>query len=394
MTDLPAGLRVLVADPSGAERRVLADLIESFEGKALPVASGREALAVVEASRQRGERIDLALRELQRADLDGIADWEKIKADATGDVLPVLILSGAGQRGDGVRCRQRRVAGYLNKPVSMPELRAAIAQVVSIQKMPSGVFITRHQLREAHNGLRVLLAEDNLVNQRVACRLLEKRGYQVAVVENGLQAVEAVRTTPFDVVLMDVQMPEMDGLEATEAIRKMEVGTARRVPIVAMTAHAMQGYRDLCVQAGMDDYVTKPIVPEKLFQILDELRMRRAVPNEDETGASPSESLAVGAPSPGSESEEERVREIFAREEALSRIGGDEDFLRELVGLVLTEIPEQMARFQEACRNGETSVAERLAHSVKGAAGNVGARSVVLAARNLEESVRKTHSGQ
>ncbi len=391
LCDLPAGFCALVADPNATERKNLSDLLVRLGGNPILAAGCQEALDSLSETRQGGHRVDIALIDLQMADRDGFELVDRIKADSDWADLPVLILSGAGQRGDGVRCRQMRVSGYLNKPISLPELRAAIGRVLSSHKTHGEHFVTRHQLRETHTCLRVLLAEDNLVNQRVACRLLEKRGYQVSVVENGAQAVEAVRNNSFDVVLMDVQMPEMDGLEATSAIRKMETGTGRRVPIVAMTAHAMQGYRDLCLESGMDDYVTKPVSPDSLFKTIEAVCAQRTGLDENPAGSGESDGVQ-NAPAPGGapDFDEAQMRDVFAREEALSRIGGDEDFLRELLGLVLTEIPDQMANFLEACRAGQTEVAERLAHSVKGAAGNVGARRVAQAARNVEEAVRQS----
>jgi len=382
-TELPAGFCALVAGSGGAERKSLCDLLTRLGGRPLVAASCPEALDLLRETRQKEGRMDIALIEWQMADCEGFELVEKIKADPEWGELPVLILSGAGQRGDGVRCRQMRVSGYLNTPVSLGELRAAIGRILSAQDSQSSRFVTRHQLRETHTRLRVLLAEDNLVNQRVACRLLEKRGYQVSVVENGVQAVEAVRNNAFDLVLMDVQMPEMDGLEATAAIRQMEAGTGHRVPIVAMTAHAMQGYRDLCLESGMDDYVTKPISPESLFKTIEDLCVHRPALKENP----PRE---AGEPQVTAPVDEIQIRDVFVREEVLNRIGGDEDFLRELLELVLTEIPDQMAQFLEACRADQREVAERLAHSIKGAAANVGARRLSQAARTVEESVRKS----
>jgi PAS domain S-box-containing protein len=382
-TELPAGFCALVAGAGGAERKSLCDLLTRLGGSSLPASTCSEALNLLRETRQKQGRVDIALIEWQMADCEGLELVEKIKANPEWGDLPVLILSGAGQRGDGVRCRQMRVSGYLNTPVSLMELRAAIGRILTAPDSQSSRLVTRHQLREEHTGLRILLAEDNLVNQRVACRLLEKRGYQVSVVENGIQAVEAVRDNAFDLVLMDVQMPEMDGLEATAAIRQMEAGTGRRVPIVAMTAHAMQGYRDLCLESGMDDYVTKPISPDSLFKTIEELCVPRPVLEENP----PAEGEKAQVPVP---EDEIQMRDVFVREEVLNRIGGDEDFLHELLGLVLTEIPDQMAQFLEACRAGKAEVAERLAHSIKGASANVGARRLSQAARALEESVRKS----
>ncbi|MGO9270685.1 MAG: response regulator [Terriglobia bacterium] len=183
------------------------------------------------------------------------------------------MLTSAGQRGDAARCRDLGVAAYLTKPVSQPELLDCVVRVLATSKFSGGSapLVTRHTLPEGKRKLRVLLAEDNAVNQKLAARLLEKHGHRVTVTANGREALTALDQENFDVVLMDVQMPEMNGFEATSAIRKKESRTGSHIPIIALTAHAMTGDRERCLAAGMDGYVSKPIHAKEMFGAIETL---------------------------------------------------------------------------------------------------------------------------
>ena len=188
--------------------------------------------------------------------------------------LAVFMLTSAGQPGDAVRCRESGIAAYLSKPIRQAELREAICQVLSPESRQNKLGpVTRHSLREGKAAaLRILLAEDNVVNQTLAKRLLEKRGHTVVVAGSGREALAALDEQNFDLVLMDVHMPDMDGLEATSAIREKEKATRTHLPIIAMTACAMKGDRELCLQAGMDGYVSKPVRPEELLEAVEASR--------------------------------------------------------------------------------------------------------------------------
>jgi CheY-like chemotaxis protein len=181
------------------------------------------------------------------------------------------MLTSAGQRGDAARCRQLGVAAFLSKPVGQSELFDCIVRVLGTSSSGAGsaALITRHTLREGKRKLHVLLAEDNAVNQMLAARLLEKRGHRVTVTTNGREALAALEQENFDVVLMDVQMPQMDGFEATAAIRLREQSSGRHLPIIAMTAHAMRGDQERCLAAGMDGYISKPIRVQELIALLE-----------------------------------------------------------------------------------------------------------------------------
>ena len=183
------------------------------------------------------------------------------------------MLSSVGHQGDGVRCRELGIESYLTKPVRQSLLLEAVLSVLATNGRPNAhpVVVTRHSLNEAHQSLRILVAEDNAVNRQLVTALLSKRGHTIVSVVNGGEAVAAVTNGAFDIVLMDVQMPEMDGLEATAAIRKLEAVTGAHLPIIALTAHAMKGDREICIAAGMDEYLSKPINPKQLFALIESL---------------------------------------------------------------------------------------------------------------------------
>jgi CheY-like chemotaxis protein len=213
-------------------------------------------------------------------DMDGFTLIEKIRQRPELSAATIMMLTSAGHRGDAIRCQELGVAAYLLKPIRQSELREAIARVLGAPERGGAIpLITRYALqetREPNSSLRVLLAEDNLVNQRLAVRMIEKRGHHVTVAGTGKEAVAALEKETFDVVLMDMQMPEMDGFEATAAIRGKEKATGLHQPIIALTAHAMKGDREKCLAAGMDGYLTKPIRSQELYEVLDGYVARRA----------------------------------------------------------------------------------------------------------------------
>jgi CheY-like chemotaxis protein len=202
-------------------------------------------------------------------EMDGFAVAEAIRRNPNWHSATIMMLSSAGQRGDAKRCRELGISAYLTKPISQEELLNSVLTVLGSKNAETApALVTRHSQRESVTKMRILLAEDNRVNQVVAVKMLEKMGHTVSVAGNGKDAVSALGESDFDLILMDVQMPEMDGFEATSIIRQSEKSSGLHVPIVAMTAHAMVGDRERCVGAGMDDYLSKPIRAEELSSIL------------------------------------------------------------------------------------------------------------------------------
>jgi PAS domain S-box-containing protein len=266
-----AGRRVLVVAENATTRRILGEMLSNWEMRPTLAAKGYEALEHLKEGEQ---PFALIVADFTMPEIDGFSLLQELRQSFTLAEKPkVIVLTSGGQRGDAARCRELGVAAYLSKPVSQSELLDAILRVLAttdLQAEPP-VLITRHTLREDKRSLRVLLAEDNAVNQRLAARLLEKRGHSVTVTSNGREAVTALDKENFDVVLMDVQMPEMDGFEATAAIRSREKDTGGHLTIIAMTAHAMEGDREQCLAAGMDGYIAKPVKPQELYALLASL---------------------------------------------------------------------------------------------------------------------------
>ncbi|MGO9274727.1 MAG: response regulator, partial [Terriglobia bacterium] len=265
-----AGLRVLVVDDNPTNRRLLGEMLERWGMKPVLAESGALALAALEQAKESAAPFALLLADVNMPQMDGFTLVERIRQHEDLRQTTIMMLTSVGQRGDAARCRELGIAAYLIKPIAQSQLLDAILNVLGTRAQPADEprlnLITRHSLRERPRKLRILLAEDNAVNQKLASRLLEKRGHTVAVASNGREALKVLEKQRFDLVLMDVSMPEMDGMEATRAIRAAEKTTGAHLPIIAMTAHAMKGDRERCLDAGMDGYVSKPVQAQELFE--------------------------------------------------------------------------------------------------------------------------------
>jgi signal transduction histidine kinase/DNA-binding response OmpR family regulator len=267
-------LQVLVVDDNTTNRRILEEMLLGWHMVPTLVESAHEALATLRAAQQAGKPYNLLLTDVQMPVMDGFTLTEAIKKDAAIAGVTVVMLTSAGRPGDAARCRELGVAAYISKPIRRSQLRSAILMALTghFAEQVRPTLIMRHSLRETHRTGRLLLVEDNKVNQTVARRLLERRGHTVVVANNGREALailEEVTTAGFEVVLMDVQMPEMGGFECTGIIRAREKVTRFHLPIIAMTAHAMKGDEERCLAAGMDDYLSKPIRPDELFEVVE-----------------------------------------------------------------------------------------------------------------------------
>jgi len=273
------GVKVLVVDDNRTNRRILEGMLKRWEMKSRSVEGGEEALAQLSAAREAGEPYALILTDMHMPKMDGFALVERIRQRPELSTATIMMLTSAGHRGDAARCQELGIAAYLLKPIRQSELREAIARVLGAREQKGAIpLITRFSLQDARDPasvLRVLLAEDNPVNQLLASRLLEKRGHRVVVAANGREALAALEKESYDLVLMDIQMPEMDGLEATAAIREKEKGSGIHQPVIALTAHAMKGDRERCLAGGMDGYLSKPIRLQELDELLEAYVARR-----------------------------------------------------------------------------------------------------------------------
>ncbi len=367
------GLSVLVVDDNDTNRRILCDMTRGWGMRPCAKESGALALAAVETAQQKHEPFRLILIDCHMPGMDGFELAEKLQTTSQGNADPadvtVLMLTSGGMPGEASRCRQVGISAYLLKPVLKDDLLAAILAALGQRRAETGkvpALVTRHTLRESSSKLRVLVAEDNPVNQAVIMRVLQKMGHTAVLAQNGKEAVTLASIEKFDLVFMDVQMPEMDGMAATAAIRESEKKNGgTHLPIFAMTAHAMKGDRERCLEAGMDGYITKPVRFSDIEQTLSGLTRAPIVPGK---------SVVPTA--------------SWNRTEALGRIGGDEELLQELCQIFLEESPKLMQKLQQAVKEGDSDGVTRAAHSLKGESSYLGASGTSQAARKLEEMGR------
>ncbi len=367
-----AGMPILVVDDNATNRRIMETLLGNWGMKPRAAAGGEEALEMMREAARSGRPFSAVLVDVHMPGMDGFTLVERMRADREAGDPAVIMLTSAGQRGDAARCRELGISAYLTKPAKQSELWDALMLVFGSADREGAApqLITRHTLRENRRRLRILLAEDNPVNQKVAVRMLEKRGHKVIVAGNGAEAAAAVAEGGFDLVLMDVQMPEMDGYEATAAIREHERETGGHLPIIAMTAHAMEGDREKCLAAGMDGYVAKPVASRELFAVIEGLVS--TTPDGEEKATMMPEDTA-----------------LIDEEAALSRVEGDRELLAEIIRDFLDGLPESRAAVEDAVSRSDAAAAERAAHALKGSLGVLGAARAAEAAARLETLARE-----
>jgi two-component system, sensor histidine kinase and response regulator len=372
------GLRVLVVDDNATNRRILVEMLRHWRLRPVAVAGGRAAIREMEKAQRAGRPFPLVLLDANMPEMDGFALAGHIKRHPRLVGGSIMMLTSGGRPGDRARCLELGVSTYLTKPIKQSDLLDAIVGVLSAGA-PSPSPSSRAAARKKPGGRRlsVLVAEDNVVNQRVAAGLLEQAGHTVAIAANGREAVDATLKQPFDLVLMDVQMPEMDGLEATAAIRERERQKGGHLPIVAVTAHAMKGDAERCLAAGMDAYVPKPLQPRELFATIESLVSgpRPAKTSEGPGAAAPSAAPAPAAPE----------APVVDERRLLERVGGDRKALRGLVRVFLADAPLQRERIHRALRKGDARGVQAAAHALKGAVSNFAAPTATDAALRLQK---------
>jgi signal transduction histidine kinase/DNA-binding response OmpR family regulator len=360
------GRRMLIVDDNQTNRRILREMLAA-EGikvdEASTAADGLNAL--------RRARYDLAILDVQMPDMDGFQLATAVRGEKALARTKLLMLTSAGQRGDGERCRELGIRGYLTKPMSRSDLLEALGTVLATSPEDAGTpeVVTRHTIAESRRSLRVLLAEDNPVNQQVAVAMLVKRGHEVHVSSNGREAVAAVRERDYDVVLMDIQMPEMDGFEATQAIRAMPKG--KDLPIIGLTAHALSGERERCLTRGMSEYLAKPFKGHELFAMVERGAEGTAPPEHTP--------LATLAPPVDLEGFRSTLREA-----------GAEQALYSIIDTFVRQAPDRLAALATAVTSGTGPDIAKAAHVYRGAAATIGAREL---AELLERVETTAHAG-
>jgi PAS domain S-box-containing protein len=266
-------LRVLVVDDNQTNRRILQKNLEYWNCEAAVTESAMQAIKLVEAAEQEKNPFSLIIVDGMMPEMDGFGFVQEVRKKFPDTRSIFIMLTSLGQKGDAQRSRQLGISAYLTKPVTSEDLKKSVLIALGQNHLPDSEadLTTQHSLRENHQSLRILLAEDNPINQKLAVKLLKKWDHQITTANNGKEAIELLENNSFDVILMDVQMPEMDGLEATAAIREKERFTGEHIPIIAMTAHAMKGDKEQCMDAGMDGYLTKPIRIDELRTALNSI---------------------------------------------------------------------------------------------------------------------------
>jgi PAS domain S-box-containing protein len=377
------GLPTLVVDDNATNRRLLEELLSSWGMKPAMADGGWTGLGAMRQAKAGGRPFPLVLIDALMPDMDGFTLAERIKEDPALSGATIMMLTSGGHRGDAARCRKLGIAAYLHKPVKERDLLQAVLLALSPQRSQAkdAELITRHTLRQERRHLRILLAEDDMVNRQLAEHLLRKFGHQVTSVSDGRKAVEAVQTSgfdSFDVVLMDVRMPEMDGVEATAAIRTLEAGRPRRLPIIAMTAHAMKGDRSRFLNAGMDGYIAKPVQAQELVSVIEQ-----TVPAHQKTTQ---ERRKKPAP-----------QEVIDWKRGLAAVDGDTELLHDLLRIFAKSAPATLERLRSAVELKDASAIELAAHTLKGSASNFGADAAVQASLRLELMARQgdlEHTGE
>ena len=363
------GVKVLIVDDNRTNRRILEGLVKRWGMNPTTAADGEIALTQLSAAKESNAAFALILTDMHMPKMDGFELVQHIKEKPGLSTATIMMLTSGGQRGDAARCEQLGISAYLLKPVRQVELREAIVRVLSAKERAGTIpLITRYTLNDSSEPakrLHILLAEDNAVNQKLAIRMLEKRGHHVAIASNGKEALAALEHRSYDLVLMDVQMPEMDGLEATKQIREKEKASGEHQAVVAMSALVMKGDRERCMEAGMDGYISKPIRPQELDEVLEKYLDYE---HEEVTGED------IVNPSVSS----------ICSEELLERIDGDRGFLVELLELFRGDYPAQIRAAREAIAEGDAAGLQKIGHALKGALGNLAAQHASGLASELE----------
>jgi PAS domain S-box-containing protein len=361
------GLPVLVVDDNATNRRILGEVLRGWHMNPTAVGDGQAALDCLKKASESGKSFALILIDSNMPGMDGFSLAERIKDDPRFTSPAVMMITSTRQRHDVERCKQLGVVAYLIKPITQSSLLDAILKVLAPLDSKNQICAAVRPPRVSSRPLRVLLAEDNPVNQKLATGLLEKRGHSVRVAENGREAIAALEAERFDIVLMDIQMPEMNGFEATARIRERERGAGEHIPIVAMTANAIKGDREKCLDAGMDSYISKPIEANEFFRVIESFTAAPSPPRDDAGGAG-------------------EAGDGIDRNALLASVDGDAELLQEFASLFMKNYPKLLSEISNSVMNSDAAAVARAAHSLKGAGGLLLNNIALRLVRQLESA--------
>jgi two-component system sensor histidine kinase/response regulator len=354
------GRRVLVADGSATQREVLAEMLADWGLEVSATENGKRALEALRKAAASGAAFEIALVDAHLPGMDGFVLIDVIRNEPAISRTGLVLMTSAGRPGERARSAELGVTTTVAKPVTHGDLRHTLVRALS----DGGAEPARRKGRAARAArpLRVLVAEDNAINRTLVVRLLQKRGHRTTVARNGREALAALEREAFDVALMDVQMPELDGFETTAEIRARERTSGRHLPVVAMTAHAMKGDRERCLAAGMDGYVSKPIDGRKLYEVIERTASAQAVGH------------AGGA--------------VVDVEALLRRAGGDRRLMRDMADLFLSDAPRMLDAVRDALAAGDAPALAHAAHALKGSVSNFATAEATETAQELERLAR------
>jgi PAS domain S-box-containing protein len=364
-----SGLRMLIVDGNATSRAVFDHYLRYLGIRGQSAENGRVALELLQVSLDSGEPYDVALLDMKIPGMGGMELARTIRQDPRFDSVKLLLLTAVGKRGDAALAQQAGIDGYLTKPLGVAQLQECLALMLGRSPTGSscGSLVTQHSVaerREQHR-LRVLVADDNHINQKVTTSLLEKMGHRADVAGNGKEAVEAYKLVPYDVVLLDLQMPEMDGFEACRHIRSLQHNRDHQA-IIAITAHAVNGFKEKCLRAGFDDYVSKPILPLELKAAIERTAMTNG--GSDGFGRSPN-------PADG---------EVVDIADALARLEGNQELFGEIVQMFLEQYPRLLAEIHRSLSSADCHALTSAVHTLGSSAGQVGANKALAIARRIE----------
>ncbi len=390
------GLRMLIIDDNATNRRILEHQACGWGMISATIECGSKGLQMLREAAADGEPYDLILLDMHMPEMDGLEVARALSADERINTARMVMLTSVGLRGDAQSARQAGVRAYLTKPVRQGDLYSCLTEVMGeILTDATPQLVTRHSLAEALErkiiGRRVLVAEDNPVNQEVTMGMLRKLGFQVDLVADGRQAVEAVFASPYDLIFMDCQMPELDGYKATAEIRRFEqeCGVEKPVPIIALTANALQGDKDKCMAAGMNDYLSKPFNQDQIVEVLDRWLLKNG--STVEATLLLDQSTAVQRPSAdgGAIAEKSPIDQKSLDNIRSLQMEGAPDILAQIIQIYLGDTPKLLKKIEEGIARGDAAAVQTAAHSLKSSSANLGALQLSTLCKAMENCGRE-----
>jgi signal transduction histidine kinase/DNA-binding response OmpR family regulator/HPt (histidine-containing phosphotransfer) domain-containing protein len=377
-----SGKRILIVDDNATNLEILHIRLTSWGAQVSQASSGQKALDIMAQAHQSKMPFDLVITDMQMPEMDGLMFGRAIRQDQRFKNVCLMMMTSLGHQINSDELAELGFSACLNKPVRPSDLFARLTAMLngtlgSELSRSVAHYDADHPIR--HSDVRILLAEDNITNQKVAIEMLKKLGLHANAVANGAEAVKALEMIDYDLVLMDMQMPEMDGLEATQIIRDPESAVRNHdIPIIAMTANVMQGDREKCINSGMNDYISKPVTQKALIE-----KLVQWLPSEEALHTF--KSVAI-PPLPEPTIDKQTL--VYDRDGFLERMMGDAEMVQMIIGVFLEDIPKQIESFRTSLEAGDKETIERIAHSIKGAAANVGGEALRELAAKIEKACK------